>query len=60
MTNELKTITLEDVRSVTPPEMAFGTVQFLPDYDVLPESFKKGNDFTKAANQIFFKGSIDP
>ena len=60
MTNELKTITLEDVKSVTTSEAMFGTVRFLPDYAVLPESFKKGNDFTKAANQILFKGSIDP
>jgi hypothetical protein len=46
------TITLDEMISITAPELAFGTVRLLPPWDDIPEDFKRGNRYTELAAAI--------
>lgn len=47
-------LTPEQIDSITDPEWAFSTERLLPAWDDIPESFKKGNIYTKLASSIFY------
>lgn len=47
------TLTTEQIGSITDLELAFSTERLLPSWEVIPEDFKNGNDYTKLANAVF-------
>lgn len=47
-------MTPDDVRSISEPELAFGTVRFLPEWTEIPEDFRNGNAYTDIVERIFF------
>lgn len=47
-------LTRESLNTITDVEIAFGTTKLLPSYDAVPEEFKRGNDYTKLLEHLFF------
>ncbi|HBP1602242.1 TPA: hypothetical protein L5U90_003345 [Pseudomonas aeruginosa] len=48
------TLTPEQIATVTKPELAFGTMRLLPQWEDIPEDFKRGNIYTELASAIFY------
>lgn len=51
-------LTRESLNTITDVEIAFGTTKLLPSYDAVPEEFKRGNDYTKLLEHLFFGPSV--
>jgi hypothetical protein len=47
------TITRTDLASITDVEMAFSADRLLPEWDDIPEEFKRGNIYTRIADALF-------
>lgn len=50
----VKKLYREMLNDITDVELAFGTAKFLPDMEVVPDEFKKGNAYTKLVSCIFY------
>lgn len=48
------TLSPEQARSVTDVDIAFGGDHLLPAWEQIPDEFRKGNDYTRLAEAIFF------
>ena len=47
-------LTRADLDTITEPEVMFGTVKLLPDYDLVPQAFKDGNVYTRIVDCMFY------
>ena len=47
------TLTRQSLDTITDVEMVFGTVKLLPPYEVVPEAFKRGNNYTRLMDCLF-------
>lgn len=47
------TLTREALDTITDLEIAFGTTKLLPPYEIVPEEFKRGNQYTRLLNCMF-------
>ncbi|MBA1280462.1 MULTISPECIES: hypothetical protein [Pseudomonadaceae] len=54
------TLTPEQIATVTKPELAFGTMRLLPQWEDIPEEFKRGNIYTELASAIFYGTPMPP
>jgi len=46
-------LTRDDLDRVTPVDEAFGTERLLPQWEEIPEEFKRGNVYTELVSAIF-------
>jgi hypothetical protein len=47
-------LTPEDLTTISRPEMVFGTQRLLPAWQDLPDEFKKGNEYTRLVEALFY------
>lgn len=47
-------VTPHDVKLTSAVELAFSTTRLLPDYNDIPDDFKRGNIYTETVEAIFF------
>lgn len=47
-------LTPEQAASITDVEMAFSTDRLLPPWDEIPNEFRRGNQYTRLAEAIFY------
>lgn len=48
------TLSIEQMASITDPEVVFSTVRLLPAWELIPDEFKQGNIYTRLASSIFY------
>lgn len=46
-------LTRDAINTISDAEIAFGTTKLLPPFDEVPESFKRGNEFTRMLDCMF-------
>lgn len=51
-------LTAEQIGSITDLELAFATDRLLPAWEVIPEDFKDGNQYSKLASAIFYNDDL--
>lgn len=46
-------LTRDAISTISDVEIAFGTTKLLPPFDEVPESFKRGNEYTRMLDCLF-------
>lgn len=54
MSSPVYKLTVEQIASVTDAELAFSTDKLLPEWEQIPDEFKRGNVYTKLVEALMF------